>query len=226
MAIRCVRSPYPIYSIGVVWLLWAMFLSLYRLSDFLLCAGVSALVYTLTRSLVWPDRTVTVADPPAAEPPKEEAEKPQTEEEKALAELKAERDRALAEMRRLNDSIRDETISAQIDHLETVTGQIFRVVEEKPAKRPQIRRFLQYYLPTTLKILNAYDRMGTAGVEGENISTTKEKVEGMMTTITAAFDKQLDALYGEEALDISTDITVMEQMMAREGLGGTQIPGV
>ena len=85
---------------------------------------------------------------------------------------------------------------------------------------------MQDYRPPTWKILNAYDRMGTAGVEGENISTTKEKVEGMMTTISAAFDKQLDALYGEEALDISTDITVMEQMLAREGLGGTQIPGV
>ena len=68
--------------------------------------------------------------------------------------------------------------------------------------------------------------MGGAGIEGENISATKEKVEGMMDTISAAFDKQLDALYGEEALDISTDITVMEQMLAREGLSDNQMPGV
>ena len=168
---------------------------------------------------------MVVPDTPVEEK-KEEVKEPQTEEEKALAELRTERDKAVSEMRRLNDAIADPAISAQIDHLEDVTGKIFDVVAEKPAKRPQIRRFLQYYLPTTLKILNAYDRMGGAGIEGENISATKEKVEGMMDTISAAFDKQLDALYGEEALDISTDITVMEQMLAREGLSDNQMPGV
>lgn len=225
MTTRRVVSPWPVLCIGLTWLVWAFFFPLYKPLHFVAAAVVSFVVYTLTRSLFWPDRVVTAPAEAQAEEPKEE-KKPQTEEEKALAELKAERDKAVSEMRRLNDSIQDPAISAQIDHLEAVTGQIFDVVAEKPAKRPQIRRFLQYYLPTTLKLLNAYDRMGTAGVEGENISTTKEKVEGMMTTISAAFDKQLDALYGEEALDISTDITVMEQMLAREGLGGTQIPGV
>ncbi|MCD8331670.1 MAG: 5-bromo-4-chloroindolyl phosphate hydrolysis family protein [Oscillospiraceae bacterium] len=95
---------------------------------------------------------------------------------------------------------------------------------EHPEKLPQIRRFMTYYLPTTLKLLNAYDRMDDVGVAGENISSTKAKVEQMLGTIVQAFDKQLDALFGAEALDISTDIKVMEQMLAREGLGGTQMP--
>ena len=82
---------------------------------------------------------------------------------------------------------------------------------------------LDYYLPTTLKLLNAYDRMSAAGVSGENIDTTLAKVEGMMRTIVSAFEKQLDALYGADALDISTDITVLENMMAREGLVGDQL---
>ena len=60
--------------------------------------------------------------------------------------------------------------------------------------------------------------MSGAGVSGENIDTTLAKVEGMMRTIVSAFEKQLDALYGADALDISTDITVLENMMAREGL--------
>ena len=80
-------------------------------------------------------------------------------------------------------------------------------------------------MPTTLKILNAYDRMDAAGVAGENISATKDKIETMMDTIVKAFDKQLDALFGEEALDVSTDITVMENLLAREGLAGEQIGG-
>ena len=121
-------------------------------------------------------------------------------------------------MRRLNDNIPDEKISDQIDHLEEVTRKIIDQVVEQPKKLPQIRKFMDYYLPTTLKLLNAYDRMSGAGVSGENIDTTLAKVEGMMRTIVAAFEKQLDSLYGAEALDISTDITVLENMMAREGL--------
>lgn len=226
MNTKTIKSPIPVLAIGVTWLIWAFAFPLYKPFHFIAAAAVSALVYVLSRSLIWKDRTIVLPDAPKAEEKKEEVKKPQTEEEKALAELKGERDKAVSEMRRLNSAIADPKISAQIDHLEDVTGKIFDVVAEKPAKRPQIRRFLQYYLPTTLKILNAYDRMGDAGIEGQNISATKEKVEGMMDTITAAFDKQLDALYGEEALDISTDITVMEQMLAREGLGDNQMPGV
>lgn len=226
MSTKTVRSAIPVLAIGATWLIWAFVFPLYKPLHFVAAAAVSALVYVLSRSLIWKDRIVVLPDAPKAEEKKEEVKKPQTEEEKALAELRAERDKAVSEMRRLNDAIADPKISAQIDHLENVTGKIFDVVAEKPAKRPQIRRFLQYYLPTTLKILNAYDRMGGAGIEGQNISATKEKVEGMMDTIIAAFDKQLDALYGEEALDISTDITVMEQMLAREGLGDSQMPSV
>ena len=99
-----------------------------------------------------------------------------------------------------------------------MSQKIFDEVKRDPKKLPQIRKFMDYYLPTTLKLLNAYDRMSGAGVSGENIDTTLLKVEGMMRTIVAAFEKQLDSLYGAEALDISTDITVLENMMAREGL--------
>ncbi len=128
-------------------------------------------------------------------------------------------------MRRLNDSIRDEKISEQISHLEATTGKIVDTVVDKPAKLPQLRRFMNYYLPTPLKLLNAYDRMDATGVSGTNIDGTKGKIEDMMDTICKAFDRQLDSLYGEEALDISTDITVMENMLAQEGLGGMTIDG-
>jgi len=84
---------------------------------------------------------------------------------------------------------------------------------------------MNYYLPTTLKLLNAYDRMDSVGIAGQNIAGTQGKIEDIMETICKAFDKQLDALYGEEALDISTDITVLENMLAQEGLGGTTFPG-
>ena len=125
---------------------------------------------------------------------------------------------AIWEMKRLDENIADPGISTDIVRLEQVSARIFDEVRTHPEKLPQIRRFLDYYLPTTLKLLNAYDRMSGTGVSGENIDTTLAKVEGMMRTIVAAFEKQLDSLYGAEALDISTDITVLENMMAREGL--------
>ena len=96
---------------------------------------------------------------------------------------------------------------------------------EKPSKLPQIRKFMNYYLPTTLKLLNAYDRMDAAGVSGSNIDGTKGKIEDMLDTICTAFTRQLDDLYGEEAMDVSAEITVMEQMLAQEGLGGMTLGG-
>ena len=125
---------------------------------------------------------------------------------------------AIAEMKRLDDNIADPGISADIVRLEQISEKIFEEVKRDPKKLSKIRRFMDYYLPTTLKLLNSYDRMSATGVSGENIDTTLAKVEGMMRTIVAAFEKQLDSLYGADALDISTDITVLETMMAREGL--------
>ena len=148
----------------------------------------------------------------------EKRENPET------AALHKEKDRAISELRRLNDAIPDEKISAQIDHLEEVTGKIIDHVIADPAKQPQISRFLDYFLPTTIKLLNAYDRMDSAGVSGSNIDATKAKVEQMLNTLCSAFDKQLDALFSDEALDVSTDITVMENLLAQEGLSSPSAP--
>ena len=187
-----------------------------------LCAGLSFVAFVVGKA-VFPDK---VYQTPGA--PKEEAKKPETKKEKPedpkIAALRKEKERAISELRRLNDAIPDETISAQIDHLEEITGKIIDYVIANPAKQPQISRFLDYFLPTTIKLLNAYDRMDSAGVSGSNIDATKAKVEQMLDTLCSAFDKQLDALFGDEALDISTDITVMENLLAQEGLSGPSKP--
>lgn len=221
MAKHTKRSVAPIYFIGLVWLGFALFGSLSGTMDYMICAVVSVVAFIAGKA-IFPDKTYEVKEEKketkAAQPAK-----PKSTGNPEIDALLKERDRALSEMRRLNDAIEDEKISNQIDHLEEVTGKIIDQVVAQPSKLPQIRKFMDYYLPTTLKILNAYDRMDSAGIAGENISATKTKVEGMMDTITLAYDKQLDALFGEEALDISTDITVMEQLLAREGLGGLNI---
>ena len=203
------KSPVPLYLAAAVWAVWAVFAPMYAWWHFVLTAVCSAAAWLLGRKL-FPNRVQIVPD---EQPPVREPEDP----------LLQERQRALSELRRLNDNIQDETISAQISHMEEVTGKIFDLVAQDRSKLSQIRRFLNYYLPTTLKLLNAYDRMDQAGVEGANIDGTMGKIGAMLDQICTAFDRQLDALFAHEALDISTDITVLEQMLAQEGLGGVQL---
>lgn len=221
MAKHVKHSVIPIYLVGGVWLVFGACFSLHQSTDYLLCAAVSAAAFVAGKAM-FPDKTYDV--PGEKEEPKKE-EKPKSTGNPDIDKLIVERDKALSEMRRLNNAIRDEKISGQIDHLEDVTRKIIDLVVAQPKKLPQIRKFMSYYLPTTLKILNAYDRMDATGIAGDNITATKQKVEGMLDTIVKAYDKHLDALYGEEALDISTDITVMENMLAQEGLAGLNLRG-
>ena len=206
------KSAAPIYAAAVTWVLYALLFPLYQVGHFLLAAGASAVVALIAR-LFCRDVTEEVEVP----------EEPVTTGNPALDKRIADGDGAIKAMRALNDSIQDEKISGQIDRLEEVSTHIFQYVKDNPAKLPQIRKFMSYYLPTTIKLLTAYDQMSRQGVSGENITGTMEKVERMMSTIVLAFEKQLDSLFGDEAMDISTDITVLENMMVREGLAADDL---
>ena len=208
------KSVAPYYGVAVTWVVYALLFDLYQVSHFVIVALLSAGVFLLLRS-VCPDVAVEV--PKAPEP----EEKPTGNEE--LDKMIRDGKLAITEMKRLDEAIEDETISAQIRRLEEVSAKIFEQVKAEPKKLPEIRRFLDYYLPTTLKILNAYDRMGAAGVDGENIGGTMKRVEEIMSTIVAAFEKQLDSLFGSDALDIKAEMSVLETMLAREGLAGEQM---
>ena len=199
------KSTIPLYAAAAAWVLYALLFPLYRPGHFVIALAASAVVYGIAR-LFCKDIVEEVP------------EEPETTGNPGLDQMVSEGQGALDEMRRLNDSIQDAAISAQIERLSQVSDKIFQQVQKNPSQLPQIRKFMNYYLPTTLKILNAYDRMGEQGVAGENISSTMHKVEGMMATIITAFEKQLDNLFGAEAMDISTDMVVLENMMAREGL--------
>lgn len=215
MAKQVKRSVLPIYLVGVTWLVTALFFSLRSLTDYLVCGAVSAVVFIVGKA-IFPDKTFTVPDQEKKQE-KKQPEKPKTTGDPKIDALIRERERAISEMRRLNDAIEDEKISAQIDHLEQTTGKIIDHVVAHPKKLPQISRFMSYYLPTTIKLLNAYDRMDSTGVAGDNISGTKQRVEKMLDTLVQAYDNQFDALFGDEAMDISTDITVLENLLRQQG---------
>ncbi len=212
------KSTVPYYAAAGTWVIYALLFPLYRVPQFIFITIVSAAVYFIMNA-VCGTVEVTVPDPPKKEESTGNAE---------LDKMIRDGNLAISEMKRLNASIKDEKISADIDRLEDLSAKIFAQVKADPKKLPQIRKFMDYYLPTTLKLLNAYDRMGAQGIDGGNIGSTMQRVESMMSTIVAAFEKQLDMLFGSEAMDISTDITVLENMMKQEGLssdGGTAAAG-
>ena len=199
------KSAIPLYAVAVTWVLYALLFPLYRLPHFLLAIAATAVVGIVAR-LFCKDVVEEV--------PEEPVSTGNEELDNMLAEGKA----AIEEMKALDIAIANEAISAQIVRLQILAQRIFDHVESHPEKLGDIRRFMNYYLPTTLKVLRAYDVLEDQEVEGENITSTMTRVENMMSTIIRAFEKQLDNLFSAEALDISTDMVVMEQMLAREGI--------
>ena len=122
-----------------------------------------------------------------------------------------------------NILITDETLSAQMDTLSDKCIQIFRTVSEEPAKAPHVRKFMNYYLPTTLKVLANYRTMQERGVSYQDMSQARESAVRCMNMVLTACQKQIDALHKENMLDISTDIDVMEQMLKRDGYTDNEI---
>jgi len=148
----------------------------------------------------------------------EEAPAPKKEESK-VQETPAEQENAvLAEIRAVNDAIDNPRLSAQIDRIGVITAKIFDYQKSHPEKSPQLHSFLSYYLPTTLKILRAYAQLEDQEVSGENITGAMKRIEDMMEKVVEGFEKQLDQLFQGDVLDITTDVEVLERMMAKDGL--------
>lgn len=132
----------------------------------------------------------------------------------------AEGRRLLDRIRVCNDEIPGEAISQKLDRLEEVAEAIFAYVEEHPEKRPEIRRFLNYYLPTTLRLLEAYQSFSGQPVQGQRLEETRAQIEDTMDTVVLAFSNLLDGLMQDDVRDVSADMAVMKSLMEQEGLTG------
>ena len=149
---------------------------------------------------------------------REELERQQAEQraKQTAAATKTEYSDVLARLRRANDLIEDEVLSAKIDRLESVTARILRAVEEDPKKKESMDTFFRFYLPTTQKLLDSYAEFEGAVVEGENLRQAKQRIEDTMDSIIRGFEHQLDQLYKADAMDVASDIRVMETMLKRD----------
>ena len=201
------KSAAPIYAAAVTWVLYALLFPLYQAGHFILAAAASAAVALIAR-LFCRDVTEEVEIP----------EEPVTTGNPELDQMIADGDGAIKAMRALNDSIQDETISCQIDRLEEVSGRIFALAQKDPDKKAQLQKFMNYYLPTALKLLNTYASLSRQAVEGTNITEAKHSIERSMDLLVTAFENQLDKLFQSDALDVTTDIAALEGMLNMDGL--------
>lgn len=211
----------PIYAVVLLWLGWTFMLPLWALLDYLPLITLAIILYNVVNSLRKKQDKVETTTTPVTVVPEQKAEKKSTG-NPAIDKLISQRDEAVSEMRRLNVNIENEKITDQINDMEYTTTKIFDYVIAHPDKSGQITKFLNYYLPTTIKLLNTYDKMNSQGVKGENITGTMQKVEETLDMVVDAYHKQLDTLFAGEALDVSSDITVMENLMQSEGLTETE----
>ena len=119
----------------------------------------------------------------------------------------------------LNEALPDPELSAAMTRMEKAGRSIVETVETSPAKAKQVRRFANYYLPDAVNILEQYARLARQGVRGENAAAIRSEVEHNAASIATAFENQLDALYAAESMDLSADLTVLQNMLKGQGLG-------
>ena len=231
----------PIYTIGLIFVLFSIFRPISSLFKLIAVGVLAAIGFGVVRA-IFGSKQETDAQQTAQNPgqqaatqqtaaqrastqsqtqQKQTAQKKEPPKPKYSPEVQAVVDegaRAHSELQRLYAVIPDLTVKHKILEIIDVSDKIVEDAIHDPSDVPQIKKFLDYYLPTTIKLLNAYDRMGSQGIEGENISKTMGSINEMLDTAIVAYRKLLDSLFANQAMDIETDIAVMNTLMKREGL--------
>ena len=203
---RLIRSAVPIYLAALVWILFGLLLPMYKLSSILLAAGVSAAAWLLGGRF-FPGRVV------------EEEEKPNSGDEEVNRQILEGRENLKA-LKDAAASIPDEAVTAPLSRMIAAGDKIFKALEKNPRDSQQIRKFMNYYLPTSVKLLDHYRTLSAAGA-GENVQKSLASISGSLNMIAEAFEKQLDRLYADDQLDINAEISALETMMAADGLTET-----
>ena len=148
----------------------------------------------------------------------EAAQKPDPEPDSQLQQVLRKGNAFIAEIRRCNDEIPGEEISEKISRMELIVQKIFDRAQKHPEIIPDLQKLMDYYLPMTVKLLNAYADMDAQSIQGENIQNAKREIEQSLDTLNQAYEKLFDSVFMETALDVSSDISVLHTMLAQEGL--------
>ena len=198
------RPVLPIYLAALVWPVGALLLPAYRLSNLLIIAGLSLAAYGLGTKFC-PTRVIRKQVPYATGSEDVDA---------MLSGISANLDKLHA----LNDAIPDPELSAAMTRMEKAGRSIAAAVEQAPDKARSIDRFARYYLPEVIKLMTTYANMEKNGVKGGNADQILAELRRNAATTAKAFENQLDALYSAEAMDISTDIEVLDGILKSQNL--------
>ena len=198
------RPVLPIYLAALVWPVGALLLPAYRLSNLLIIAGLSLAAYGLGTKFC-PTRVIRKQVPYATG---------SEDVDTMLSGISANLDKLHA----LNDSIPDPELSAAMTRMEKAGRSIAAAVEQAPDKARSIDRFARYYLPEVIKLMTTYANMEKNGVKGGNADQILTELRRNAATTAKAFEHQLDALYSAEAMDISTDIEVLDGILKSQNL--------
>jgi len=201
------KSVIPLYGTAAVWVLYCLIFPLYRTWHFILLACVGVLVYFILSKL-FPGRIERIEVP----------EEPERTGDERIDALLVEGETAVNEMRRLRSTITNANLVVKVDELIAVTDKIFKKLLIEPKAYKQVKRFADFFLPTSVKLIGTYDRFGQSGIKGENITSTMERIDSALDMTLDSYRKFFDSLFEDQALDIETDISVLETMLKRDGL--------
>ncbi len=199
----------PYYVIAASWILFALLCPMYKPGHFVVILLISAAEFIILRRLI-PPRVERIPIP--YEPPRSGVDDVDRTID-AGAEYIRKFDKIGAELAGL-----DPKLAVKLAEIRELMNTMFEYVSKNPDKLPRIRRFMNYYLPTLEKLMNTYLELSAQKIKGENITKTLNGIEGILDTIKPAFERMLNDLYEDRAIDISSDITVLETMLENEGL--------
>ena len=207
-----------IIAFGVVFALFSVLFKPHSIGAFVLAFALSgfagAIIKTMAQGL---DLTVKEKTPDSLQKVQGDTGNPDVD---ALLE----KGRAMImEIREENKKIPDTSLTSKLNQLENQCAEIFRAVYDKPAKASQIRKFMDYYLPTTLKMVKGYRVLGERNVAGEDAAAARRRIDDALGVVLKGCQKMLDNLYRDDVLDITTDIDVLEQMLRRDGLTESEL---
>ena len=154
----------------------------------------------------------------ALEEKKQEEERRQADLSPEVQEVLDKGNEFLDKIHRSNDAIPGMEISAKISRMELIVEKIFERAQKHPEIIPDLKKLMNYYLPMTVKLLDAYEEMDQQPVQGENIQASKKEIEDTLDTLNQAFEKLLDSVFQDTAWDVSSDISVLHTLLAQEGL--------
>ena len=210
MVEKRIKSTLPLYGAGLAFIMFSSIFPVYKITGLIMGVIVSALVFKLVSKFA-PNKVVMV------EAPLKEADTGDAHINKLITDGRLK----LKEIDMLCTKISDTHVLKDVEELKLYGGKIFNYLEEHPEKVTSVRQFMDYYLPTTLNLVENYVNLKSHGAAGENIDSAVGKIEEALDVVVVAFKKQFDNLFEAKAIDIIADVNVMERLLKAGGLVGS-----